>query len=96
MKSTFKTWKGIEPALLTGDRFNKNKFFDMIQSGNTKIPEIELGAKRKSNSLYSMDSNSWLFGNPEKMNAYKMGCIQKCVGDFKNFREDEYKRFKGE
>jgi hypothetical protein len=65
----------------------------MIQIENTKIPEIELGAK-KQHVLPSCE-NSWLFGNPEEMNTYKTGCIQKCVGDFKKFREDEYKKFKG-
>jgi hypothetical protein len=63
----------------------------MIQIGNTKIPEIELGAKNNKYPLPKCE-NSWLFGNPEEMDAYKTGCIQKCVGDFKKFREDEYKK----
>jgi hypothetical protein len=67
----------------------------MIQIGNTKIPEIELGAKKNIHVLPKCE-NSWLFGNPEEMNACKTGCIQKCVRNFKKFREDEYKRFKGE
>jgi hypothetical protein len=67
----------------------------MIQSGNTKIPEIELGAKKYIHTFPKCE-NSWLFGKPEEMNACKTGCIQKCAGEFKKFREDEYKRFKGE
>jgi hypothetical protein len=61
----------------------------MIQIGNTKIPEIELGAKKYIHVLPKCE-NSWLLD----MNACKTGCIQKCDGDFKKFREDEYKRFK--
>jgi hypothetical protein len=59
----------------------------MIQIGNTKIPEIELGAKKYIHVLPKCE-NSWLFGNPEDMNAYKTGCIQKMRENFKVEKND--------
>jgi hypothetical protein len=68
----------------------------MIRFDNTTAPEIERGYKDIKQACFHDSSHSRLFGNPEDMNAFKWGCIQKYKGDMEEFGKEEYKRFKWE
>jgi hypothetical protein len=66
----------------------------MIQIGDAKIPEIELGAKNNKHPLPKCE-NICLFGKPEEMSAYKTGCIQKCVAILRSSGKMNTKSLKG-